>query len=105
MSLPIVLRAAAQDEADQAAQWYERKARAWGSISLPSCSECSLSSRPIPTVTRSPPVILARLPSRFPYCVYYRVGRNRIAVTAVFHTVAIRRSGSPGRSSLRGTNK
>jgi toxin ParE1/3/4 len=24
--------------------------------------------------------------SRFPYCVYYRVGRNRVAVTAVFHT-------------------
>jgi plasmid stabilization system protein ParE len=87
MSLPIVLRAAAQDEADQAARWYEGQRPGLGVDFVAELQRvfAVISSHPdrYPVAagdTREAPL------SRFPYCVYYRVVRNRVAVTAVFHT-------------------
>jgi plasmid stabilization system protein ParE len=87
MSLPIVLRAAAQDEASEAARWYEGQRPGLGADSVAELQRVFdvISAHPdrYPVAagdTREAPL------SRFPYCVYYRVGRNRIAVTAVFHT-------------------
>ena len=87
MSLPIVLRAAAQDEADEAARWYEGQRAGLGADFVAELQRVLdvISAQPgrYPVAagdTREAPL------SRFPYCVYYRVGRSRVAVTAVFHT-------------------
>ncbi len=87
MSLPIVLRAAAQNEADEAARWYEGQRPGLGAAFVAELQRVFdvISAHPdrYPVAagdTREAPL------SRFPYCVYYRVGRNRVAVTAVFHT-------------------
>ena len=81
------MRAAAQDEADQAARWYEGQRPGLGVDFVAELQRvfAVISSHPdrYPVAagdTREAPL------SRFPYCVYYRVGRNRVAVTAVFHT-------------------
>ena len=87
MSLPIVLRAAAQDEADEAARWYEGQRPGLGADFVAALQQVFgvISAQPdrYPVAagdTREAPL------ARFPYCVYYRVGRNRVTVTAVFHT-------------------
>lgn len=87
MSLPIVLRAAAQDEASEAARWYEAQRAGLGAdfvVELQRVFDV-ISNYPerYPVAagdTREAPL------SRFPYCVYYRVRPNRVVVTAVFHT-------------------
>ena len=87
MSLPVVLRTAAQTEADEAAKWYEAQQTGLGDdfvVELQRIIDV-ISSQPnrYPVVsgdTRQAPL------TRFPYCVYYRVRPNRVIVTAVFHT-------------------
>ena len=86
MSLPIVLRPAAQTEADEAARWYEGQRAGLGDdfvIELQRIIDV-IASQPnrYPVVsgdTRQAPL------TRFPYCVYYRVRPNRVIVTAVLH--------------------
>lgn len=87
MSLPIVLRVAAQDEADEAARWYEGQKPGLSADFVAELQRVFdiVSGQPnrYPVAagdTREAPL------SRFPYCVYYRVRPGRVVVTAVFHT-------------------
>jgi plasmid stabilization system protein ParE len=87
MSVPVVLRPLAQDEAYEAARWYEGKRSGLGLDFLTELQRVLdlLSGQPdrYPVVlgdTREAPL------ARFPYCVYYRVRPGRVVVTAVFHT-------------------
>jgi plasmid stabilization system protein ParE len=87
MSVPVVLRPVAQDEADEAARWYEGKQAGLGTDFLAELQHVLdvISGQPdrYPLVlgdTREAPV------ARFPYCVYYRERPGRLVVTAVFHT-------------------
>jgi len=87
MSVPVVLRAIAQDEADKAAHWYEGKCAGLGADFLAEVQRVLdlISGQPdrYPIVlgdTREAPL------ARFPYCVYYRERPGRVVVTAVFHT-------------------
>jgi plasmid stabilization system protein ParE len=81
------LRAAAQHEANEAARWYEGQRPGLGADFVAELQRvfAVLSAHPdrYPVAagdTRQAPL------SRFPYCVYYPVGHNRLTVTAVFHT-------------------
>lgn len=87
MSVPVVLRTVAQDEANEAARWYEGKQARLGADFLaelqrvldaiagqPDCYPVALG------ITREAPL------ARYPYCVYYRPRPGRVVVTAVFHT-------------------
>jgi plasmid stabilization system protein ParE len=87
MSLPVVLRTPARDEADEAAQWYEQRQAGLGTVFVVELQRVldQIASQPdrYPIVqgdTREAPV------SRFPYCVYYRIRTTHIVVTAIFHT-------------------
>ena len=87
MRVPVVLRAVAQDEADEAARWYEGKQAGLGAEFLAELQRLFdvISGQPdrYPVVlgdTREAPL------ARFPYCVYYRDRPGRVVVTAVFHT-------------------
>lgn len=87
MSLPVVLRAAARDEAEEAARWHEGKKAGLGADFLAELQRVVdvISGQPdrYPVVlgdTREAPL------ARFPYCVYYRERSDRLVVTAVFHT-------------------
>ena len=87
MTVPVVLRPVAQDEADEAARWYEAKRVGLGADFLAEVQ------RVLDVITGQPdryPVVLGdtrEAPlARFPYCVYYRDRPGRVVVTAVFHT-------------------
>ena len=87
MSVPVMLRPVAQDEADEAARWYEGKQAGLGADFLAELQRVLdvISGQPdrYPVVlgdTREAPL------ARFPYCVYYRERPGRVVVTAVFHT-------------------
>jgi toxin ParE1/3/4 len=83
----VVLRADAQDEADEAAHWYERRQAGVGADFLDELQRVldTIAAQPdrYPIAqddTREAPL------GRFPYCVYYRERPGRVVVTAVFHT-------------------
>jgi toxin ParE1/3/4 len=87
VSTPVVFRAIAQGEADEAARWYEKQRPGLGVEFLAELGRVVevIGGQPdrYPEVlndTREAPL------ARFPYCVYYRVRLGRVAVTAVFHT-------------------
>ncbi len=87
MSVPVVLRAIAQGEADEAARWYEGKQAGLGADFLAELQ------RVLDVIAGQPdryPVALGTTReaplARFPYCVYYRSRPGRVVVTAVFHT-------------------
>jgi plasmid stabilization system protein ParE len=87
MTLPLVLRGAAQDEYDQAAVWYEGQRTGLG-------TEFETEVQAVlDTIVGQPdryPVVLGDVReapvNRFPYCVYYRIRPGRIVVISVFHT-------------------
>lgn len=87
MSVPVVLRALAQDEAEEAARWYEGEQAGLGADFLAELQRVFdlISGQPdrCPVVQGDTREALLR---RFPYCVYYRVRPSRVVVTAVFHT-------------------
>lgn len=87
MSTPVVLRAVAQDEADEAARWYEAQRVGLGAEFVQELQ------RVLDVIGGQPdryPVVLGDTREaplgRFPYCVYYRDRPGRVVVTAVFHT-------------------
>ena len=87
MSVPIVLRAVAEEEAEDAVRWYDRKRFGLGADFLAELQQT------LDEITQQPdrfPIVRedtreAAL-TRFPYCVYYRSRPGRVVVTAVFHT-------------------
>jgi plasmid stabilization system protein ParE len=87
MSLPLVFRAVAQAEFDDAATWYERQSPGLGADFVSEVQKVldTISNQPQRYPLASGDVREAPV-SRFPYCVYYRVKPDRIVVIAVFHT-------------------
>jgi plasmid stabilization system protein ParE len=87
MSLPVVLRPAADQEFEDAAQWYESQRAGLGGDFAAEVRQVfdTISNYPerFPLADgdiREAPV------ARFPYCVYYRVRSTHVVVIAVFHT-------------------
>ena len=87
MSVPVVLRAVAQTEAEQAALWYGGKQPGLGSDFLVELQRTfdQISQFPDHFAVAASDTREAAL-SRVPYCVYYRSLPGRAVVTAVFHT-------------------
>ena len=87
MSLPVVFRAAARAEADDAARWYEAQRSGLGDDFLVELQRIIdvIASQPNRYPVASGDTRQAPL-TRFPYCVYYKVRLSRVIVTAVFHT-------------------
>jgi plasmid stabilization system protein ParE len=86
MSLPVVLTPEAEDELDEAAQWYEQQAAGLGVDLVAKVRVALASIGAIPTIHA--PVyrdIRRAMIRRFPYSVFYRVHPDRIEVLAVFH--------------------
>ena len=88
MSLPLVIRAAAQAEFDDAAAWCESQGSGLGFDFVHEVE------RVLDEIVRNPkryPIgsgdIREAAVPRFPYCVYYRVKPDRIVVIAVFHSL------------------
>ncbi len=87
MSLPIVFRAIAQAEFDDAIAWYENRAVGLGADFADEVQKVldTIANQPqrFPIAAgdvREAPV------AHFPFCVYYRVKPDRIVVIAVFHS-------------------
>ncbi len=86
MSFPLVFRAAAQKEFDQAAAWYEKQKAGLGAEYVDEIQR--VLSRIADQADRSPVVwqdIREAPVPRFPYAIYYRVKATRIVIIAVFH--------------------
>lgn len=87
MSVRVVLRTAAQDEADDAARWYDAKQPGLGSDFLAELQRTldDIAHYPDRFAIAAGDTREAAM-TRFPYCVYYRSLPGRAVVTAVFHT-------------------
>ncbi|MFO0797214.1 MAG: type II toxin-antitoxin system RelE/ParE family toxin [Gemmataceae bacterium] len=87
MSLPVVLRRAAQAEFDEASDWYEHRQPGRGGkfTTAVGSTFATIAAAPeafteVYTDVREAPV------ARYPFAVYYRVNAAQITVVAVFHT-------------------
>lgn len=87
MSLPLIFRAPALAEFEEAAIWHEGQSAGLGVDFVTEVQKVldMIANRPAryPIVsgdTREAPV------SRFSYCVYYRVKSGRVVILAVLHT-------------------
>ncbi len=87
MSLPVVLRAEAEVEFDEAFDFYE-SARPGRGVRF--ADRVRAVFRRIATNPRTHSVVLADVRKavvpQFPYCIYYRADITRVEVVAVFHT-------------------
>ena len=87
MNLPIVLRAEAETEFDEAFDWYEAQQAGLGPAFAPEVQRVFDRISTNPLVHR---VVLAGIRKavvrRFPYCVYYRPDADRVEIHAVFYT-------------------
>ncbi len=87
MSLPVVLRAAAQAEFDEAFDFYDGRRAGLGIKFVNQVQKTFDRIGANPEI--HPPIfadIRKAAVSRFPYCIYYRAETARIEVIAVFHT-------------------
>lgn len=86
MTLPIVFRAAAQAEFDDAVVWYEGQRPGLGHDFAAEVRAVlnTIAGQPdrYPIVSGD---VREAIVSRFPYCVYYRGKPSRVVVIAVFH--------------------
>ena len=87
MSLPVVLRAEAEAEFDQAFDFYESQRPGLG-VAFVTRVQVVLDR--IAENPRLYPVIFAdilkAIVTRYPYCVFYRADIARVEVVAIFHT-------------------
>lgn len=87
MSLPIVLRSAAEEELTAAFDWYNARRAGLGRrfVAAVQSAFTALAANP-----RMHAVVMADVRKAvvrgFPYCVYYRPHDDRIEVISVFHT-------------------
>ncbi|HYV40114.1 MAG TPA: type II toxin-antitoxin system RelE/ParE family toxin [Gemmataceae bacterium] len=86
MTLPLVFRAAAQHEFDEAALRYEAQRRGLGTDFVARVQQV------LDEVGKQPnryPIVLGNVReapvARFPFCIYYRAKRDRIVILSVFH--------------------
>jgi plasmid stabilization system protein ParE len=87
VNLPIVLRAEAEGEFDEAFDWYEAQRAGLGAAFVAEVQ------RVFDRIAANPllhGIVLADIRKavvrRFPYCVFYRPHTDRVEVIAVFHT-------------------
>lgn len=87
VSLPIVLRAEAEVEFDQAFDFYDGQRKGLGPAFA---AEIERVFDLIATKPLLHPIVFADIRKaavrRFPYCVFYRPHADRVEVIAVFHT-------------------
>jgi plasmid stabilization system protein ParE len=87
VSLPVVLRAEAEAEFDEAFDFYDARRGGLGSAFASTIQTVFDSIGANPLIHR---VVLADIRKavvrRFPYCIYYRPHPDRVEVIAVFHT-------------------
>ena len=87
MSLPIGLRREAEEEFDEAFDWYESRQTGLGEKFAAEVQKVFDRISGSPHAHR---IVFADIRKgvvrRFPYCVYYRPHSDRIEVIAVFHT-------------------
>ena len=87
MTLPIVMRRAAQTEFDDAVEWYETQrpgvADRFADAVKSTLARISASPKRHAVVYRD---VRKALVPKFPYCVYYVPDSKRILVISVFHT-------------------
>ncbi|MCE9562265.1 MAG: type II toxin-antitoxin system RelE/ParE family toxin [Planctomycetes bacterium] len=87
MSPPIVLRAEAEAEFDEAFDWYEARRAGLGVVFA---NEIQIVFDAIALSPKMHGVVLGDVRKavvrRFPFCVFYRAHPNQIEVVAVFHT-------------------
>ena len=87
MTLPVVFRPAAQEEFDAAVAWYESQRPGLGGDFVAQVKHILVTIANHPERYRiADGDVREALVSRFPYCVYYRVNRDRVVVIAVFHS-------------------
>jgi plasmid stabilization system protein ParE len=87
MSKPVVLRQAAREEFDEAADWYEARQPGLGAQFVAAVQVVfdRISAHPqLHAVVRRD--IRKAVVSGFPYSVYYREQQTRVVVIAVFHS-------------------
>jgi plasmid stabilization system protein ParE len=87
MSLPVVLLPEAQNEFDEAVDWYENQQPGLGADLLAAVREAIDQIRTSPRLHAivHKEARMAIVP-RFPYAVFYRIAPNSIVVISVFHT-------------------
>jgi toxin ParE1/3/4 len=87
MSLPIVFRRKAEDELDDAAEWYNQRRPGLGEVLRRRVQEALDRIAEMPAMHEVVREDVRRAPvDQFPYSIIYRVERNRVVVIAVFHT-------------------
>jgi toxin ParE1/3/4 len=87
VSIPIVFRAEAEAEFDEAFDWYDARRVGLGSRFASEVQAVldAIAANPLlnPAIFADTRKAVVR---RFPYCVYYRPHADRIEVLAIFHT-------------------
>lgn len=87
MSLSIVLSPAAQEEFDEAIDWYEQQSAGLGVEFLNRVEE---SFDLISATPEAYPIVFAEMRRivvrKFPYLIFYRVEPKQIVVLAIFHS-------------------
>ena len=86
MSLPVVLRAEAQDDFDEAFDWYEAQRPGLGTDFADQVQQTfdRISANPLLHSTVFQDVRKAPV-QRFPYSIFYRVEAAQLLILAVFH--------------------
>jgi len=86
MTLPLVFRSIAQAEFDKSAAWYESQEPGLGSDFVDKVQQV------IDVIIEHPdryPIVFGdvreAILSRYPFCIYYRVKKDRLVVISVFH--------------------
>jgi plasmid stabilization system protein ParE len=86
MRLPLVVRRAAQQEFDEAVDWYERQRTGLGKLFAEQVQRAFENVRNAPYVHQALHKEVRRAPvHQFPNGIYYRVYSDRIRVISVFH--------------------
>ncbi len=87
MSLPVILQPAAQDEYDEAYDWYDSRQPGLGDDFADQVQDVfnriSANPRIHAVVLKNVRKAVVRV---FPYCIYYRELSDRVEVLSVFHT-------------------
>jgi plasmid stabilization system protein ParE len=86
MTLPVVLRIEAQNEMEEARDWYDTQQPGVGADFLAECQKAfdRIKSMPESYAVLAKDVRAAKT-RRFPYVIYYRIAAERIEVLAVIH--------------------
>lgn len=87
MILSLIVTPEAEADLAEAQEWYERKRKGLGREFIRRVNDVIEQVRRVPRAAAILPNGVRRAVVRgFPYCVYYQVDREQLAVLAVYHT-------------------